>query len=294
MSYVWAGITVNPAVLGGYGYQDPLTVDSVSYPRYLAYMVAGYKEVEASRVAAAASAAAAAASVANQVQENFVVNSGFAINQRTYVSGTSMAAGVYAHDRWKAGAGGGTYTFAQATGPKTTITVTAGTLLQVVDASYIHGGTYTLSWFGTAQARVDTGAYAASPITVSGKTAGTAISVEFGTGTVGTVKFEPGATATAWPTRPKSVELELCKRFYQRGNFRLNVYAAAAAASNVQHMLPVEMRATPTVGLTNTPMTNCASYTVTAQSAAHIQVTATATAAAAIDYVGSYTLTAEL
>ncbi len=37
---------------------------------------------------------------------NRVINGNFAINQRGYASGAALAAGAYAHDRWRAGAGG--------------------------------------------------------------------------------------------------------------------------------------------------------------------------------------------
>jgi len=43
---------------------------------------------------------------------NLVINGNFSINQRAYVSATALAAGAFGHDRWKAGAGGCTYTFA--------------------------------------------------------------------------------------------------------------------------------------------------------------------------------------
>jgi hypothetical protein len=91
-------------------------------------------------------------------------NGGFAVNQRTYVSGTALAAGAYGHDRWKAGAGGGTYTFAAPSGPSNSITITAGTLQQVIEGAALAGGTYTLSWTGTAQGRIGAGSYAASPV----------------------------------------------------------------------------------------------------------------------------------
>ena len=50
------------------------------------------------------------------------------------------------------------------------------------------GGSYTLSWTGTAQGRVGAGSYAASPVTVTGITAGANTTIEFNTGTL-----EPGA-----------------------------------------------------------------------------------------------------
>lgn len=90
--------------------------------------------------------------------KNAIINGNFGINQRG-VSGTvSLAAGAYGHDRWKAGASGCTYTFVTSQNV-TTITITAGTLQQVIEGLNLQSGTYLLSWTGTAQGRVDSGSY---------------------------------------------------------------------------------------------------------------------------------------
>jgi hypothetical protein len=150
--------------------------------------------------------------------KNRLIDAGFTINQRVYVSGTSLASGVYAHDRWKAGSGGCTYTFTQGSlGVPITITITAGSLQQVIEGCNIpEGGTYTLLWSGTAQAKVNGGSYAASPITVTGLTAGANCTVEFGTGTVTKPQFEVGSTATSFDYRPYGTELALCQRYYEK------------------------------------------------------------------------------
>ena len=61
------------------------------------------------------------------------------------------------------------------------------------------GGSYVLSWTGTAQARAGvntltpSGSYAASPLLIEGPDCGRRVmSIEFNTGTLGTVKLEPG------------------------------------------------------------------------------------------------------
>ena len=145
-----------------------------------------------------------------------IFDGGFTINQRGYVSGTSLSAGTYAHDRWKAGASGCTYAFTQgALGVPTTITITAGSLIQVIEGCNLpEGGTYVLSWTGTAQGRLNGGAYSASGITITGWTAGTNLNVEFNTGTVGSVQLEKGSTATSFDYRPYGTELALCQRYY--------------------------------------------------------------------------------
>lgn len=148
---------------------------------------------------------------------NRVINGNFAVNQRA-VSGTvSLSAGAYGHDRWKAGAGGCSYTFTTS-GLDTTITITSGTLCQVIEGSFVEGGVYRASWSGTAQARVyqgsPAGAYAASPFTTGSLTAATDTTIEFGTGTVTRVQVEPGSVATAFERRDD--ELHRCWSYYWR------------------------------------------------------------------------------
>jgi hypothetical protein len=191
---------------------------------------------------------------------NRLQNAGFRINQRAYTSGTARAAAAYAHDRWKAGGGGCTYTFTQ-TYPTTTITITAGTLQQIVESLEVEGGSYMLSWTGTAQGRVNAGTYAASPVSVTGLAANTAITVEFNTGTLATVQLESGTVATAFERRPMQQELALCQRFYQTSVVYGAGYAGAAGAyATLTVGLPVSMRANPTLAvINNSGMSNIAS-----------------------------------
>lgn len=156
--------------------------------------------------------------------KNKLPNGAFRTNQRGYVSGTALAAGVpstgvgYGHDGWRAGAGGGTYTFTQ-TNTFTPITITAGTFITAAEGLSIDSGTMLLAWEGTAQARVGvngaapSGTYAASPILVS-CTPGQQVSAEFGTGTVGKVKLINGSVddgAYEYP-HPEN-QLKRCQRF---------------------------------------------------------------------------------
>ena len=150
---------------------------------------------------------------------DLIINGRFAINQRVYVSGATRAAGAYAHDRWKAGAGGCAYTFAQQM-ISTQVTITAGTLLQIVEAVVINGGAYTLSWTGTAQARIYQGAasgvYAASPVTITGLAGATNTTIEFGVGTLANVQLQAGSVASPITPRPAGQELVLCQRYYEK------------------------------------------------------------------------------
>jgi hypothetical protein len=185
---------------------------------------------------------------------NILINGDFRINQRVYVSAATLATTVYGHDRWKAGAAGGDYSFTQLNGP-TVITIAAGkTLIQVVEDKNVYGGTYTLSWEGTAQGRyaVDSatpaGAYADSPIAITGQTAGTTMSVEFDDGTLGKVQLELGSAATGFEYRDYGTELAMCQRYYQI--IRLGgLSGGAITTTNALYstVLVVEMRAAPSI-----------------------------------------------
>jgi hypothetical protein len=177
---------------------------------------------------------------------NYADNAGFAVNQRSYVSGTALAAAAFGHDRWKGGAGGGTYTFAAPAGPANTVTITAGTLQQVVEGASLIGGNYMLSWIGTAQGRVGAGSYAASPVSVAGITAGANTTIEFNTGTLGQVKFESGTVATPWQALPAQQDLAKCQRFYQLVAGTLRVNAVAGQPYAISLSWPPMRSPTPT------------------------------------------------
>jgi len=188
--------------------------------------------------------------VANS-DRNRITNGAFEINQRA-VSGTVvLAAGAYGHDMWKGGAAGCTYTYAVVAGI-TTLTITAGTLVQVIEGLNIQTATYCLSWGGTAQGRFNlAGGYAASGITTAG-TAGTNLSVEFGTGTLYHVQCEKGTTATGFDYRHVASEVGLCERYGQSAQFGYYDLTSSASARYVYVQLRTPMRATPTAGTPTT------------------------------------------
>ncbi len=196
---------------------------------------------------------------------NRLINGNFSIKQdATYASGAAVPSGGYIHDQWKAGSGGGTATWATS-GLDTTLTITAGTFLQIIESVFVEGGTYTLSWSGTAQARIDGGAYAASPITVTGKTAATNITVEFGTGTVSKAQFEPGSTVT--PFERRDDELRRCQRYYWVLGHNIALAGYASASGGVYYnncSFPVAMRAAPTMSSTFASPANIAVQSVSA------------------------------
>ena len=145
---------------------------------------------------------------------NRIINGNFAVNQRGYVSGTALSAGTYAHDRWKAGASGCTYTFTTVTNGQQ-IDITAGSLQQVIEGASMEGGTYTLSWSGTALGSINGSVATSSPITVSGVSSSTNLTVEFGAGTLGEVQLQPGSAVLPFEQFPYGMLIALCQRYYE-------------------------------------------------------------------------------
>lgn len=200
--------------------------------------------------------------LANQILpwRNRIINGNFVINQTGYVSGAALASGAYGHDGWKAGSGGGDYTFTQGAN-STTITIKANkTLIQVIEDKMVEGGAYWLTWTGAAQARVGidsatpSGSYSAAPIRWV-NTAGTTMSVEFNSGTLGEVNLQPGRIVTPFASRPYGQEYALCRRYYFRvsSNSGNDAYFAIFSATSTTTALgPIPaiagMRTTPTIG----------------------------------------------
>lgn len=186
---------------------------------------------------------------------NKAVNPEFVVNQDEVVSPYTAASAVYGHDGWRAGAGGVTYSFATASG-LTTATITAGTLLHSVEAAQVDSATVTISWTGTAQARVGGGAYAASPVTVTGLALNTQYNVEFSAGTLTKLKIENGAQATSYVKRAPMEELEKAVWYYNRTppsggghDFGIPTNLGALSANAFRITIPYvyPMRQTPTV-----------------------------------------------
>jgi len=183
--------------------------------------------------------------------KNKIINGNLGINQRAVTGSVVLGAGVYGHDRWKAGAAGCSYTFAT-TANVTTITISAGSLLQVIEGLNLQSGTHTLSWTGTATAKIGGGSYSASGVTGTA-TGGTNMTIDFSTGTMSLVQLELGAVATPFEHRMYGQELALCQRYA----FKLgtdNAYTPYGTGQNysttngamVAHY-PVPMRASPTL-----------------------------------------------
>lgn len=182
---------------------------------------------------------------------NAVINGNFSINQRAVTDTVTLAAGAYGHDRWKAGASGCTYTFATSENV-TTITISAGSLIQVVEGLNLQTGDYSLSWQGTAQGKIGAGSYGNSGIT-GAVTGGTNLNIEFGTGTLSLVQLEKGSVSTPFEFRSIGQEEQLCYLYYWSAPaeiIRIRYTTATVTQSTYRPMpvtLPVAMRATPSV-----------------------------------------------
>ena len=175
----------------------------------------------------------------------------FFINQRAVSGSVVLAAGIYGHDRFKAGSGGCSYTFATLNGV-TTITISAGTLEQVIEAENIEAGDYILSWTGTAQGQIDGGGFGDSGLVTDTLDGSANVTVEFDTGTLSLPQLELGTDVTAYERRPIGEELNLCHRYYERWDFitnRVLTTAQAISSSGVNGGIHFkEKRAIPTVG----------------------------------------------
>ena len=194
---------------------------------------------------------------------NRIINGNPLINQRS-VSGTvTLAAGIYGHDRFKAGASGCTYTFATAANV-TTITISAGSLQQVIEGLNLETGTYAFSWTGTAQGKIAAGSFAASGVTAA-VTGGTNTTIEFGTGSFTKAQFEIN-TVSVFEQRPFGLELALCLRYFRTAP---RLFGLAVSATNMQLTVVFgnPMRVTPTVVTTNAGVSGESPVSVTGRTA---------------------------
>lgn len=147
---------------------------------------------------------------------NVIINPLGRQNQRQKAGTVTLSAGAYGHDRFKAGAAGCTYTFSTNNGV-TTFNIAAGSLQQVIEAAHFAGraGDYRLSWQGTAQGRINGGAYGASGLVFANCDGSANVAVEWGTGTLSLPQFERGFV-TEFSARDLCHEENLCRRYFER------------------------------------------------------------------------------
>ena len=180
---------------------------------------------------------------------NVLINGNPMINQRGYVSGTATTgANEYTVDRWRVVTLGESITFSDSANVRT-ITAPTNGVEQVVEGLNLISGTYTLSWTGTATATVD-----GSSVTNGGQvtlTGGTNATVKFSGGTFSLAQLERGSVATPFEHRSYGDELARCQRYYQDlGSTSFGSATSLDATYANTKLLPVAMRATPTVSFT--------------------------------------------
>lgn len=258
---------------GSFRYNTTLTT-------FEGYSGAAWTTVGAAGATGAAGAAGAAGTAGVNGNINAIINGNFQINQRA-VSGTvTLAAGIYGHDRWKAGASGATYTFAT-TNNVTVLTISAGSLIQVIEGVNLYSGTYALSFSGTAQGKIGAGSFAASGVTGTA-VGGTNLNIEFNTGTVSLVQFQPGSEVSPFERRDIGRELILCQRYLPvivstpgSTGFAASGFAQSSSQGNILYMFKTTTRVPPT-GLV---AVNIGAFGFTTQVASGTGTSATFTAA---------------
>ena len=214
--------------------------------------------------------ASAGGVVANRLQ-----NASLNVNQRALSGTVTLAANAYGHDRWKAGASGCTYTFTPS-GADTILTITAGSIVQVIAGTDVEAGVFILSNGGTAQARAYQGgsasapALSACPVTTGTLAAGAPIFVEFGPGSVFRPQLEIGTTVHNFARRPSGAELPLCIAYYERQSLNLAYYASGAIRIPIVWVAP--KAAVPSVTVVSTSNPFNATVTPTSISAYNVMM----------------------
>lgn len=161
----------------------------------------------------------------NQSNKNYLINGNFVINQRVF-GGGALAAGKYGHDRWKADATGANYTVSSGV-----VTLTSGTLVQVIETPWLAGETVTVSvdsptknlavnvegvtgtiYAGSGRRGVTLTIPSSSTGNVTLKLSGTSASFS-------NVQLEKGSVITDFEYRPIAQERVLCQRYYENSYF---------------------------------------------------------------------------
>jgi hypothetical protein len=178
---------------------------------------------------------------------NKLINAKGTLNQRGYASGTGTgAANQYTVDRWRVVTSGQALFWA-VVGNHFQMLAPAGGIEQVIEGINIEGGTYRLSWIGTATAKVNGVAIANGALT-SALTANTDVTVTFSNGTFEKPQFELN-NATPFEDRLNALELVLCQRYYEQLDFIFNGYAPTGTYIGGTMQYRVQKRVSPTLTL---------------------------------------------
>lgn len=159
---------------------------------------------------------------------NLLINGSFAVNQREF-SGGALAAGVYGHDRFKAGAGGASYSVAAGF-----VSHASGKLTQIIEAPRLAGQRVTFSvedlsggdllvtiegqtgtvtaGSGRRKTTLDVPAASTGDVTVSWEPTGAAVSYR-------NVQLNRGGAAAGFEQIGHAAERSNCLRYFERQRF---------------------------------------------------------------------------
>jgi len=178
--------------------------------------------------------------------KNLLINAGFRVNQRLYVSGSATVSDdQYTLDRWRVLVLGESVDF-QALAADNTIQAPSGGMGQKIEALNIKGGIYTIQWEGLATCRVNG---------VSRKTgesfvleSGLVADVVFYGGSVNKPQIEEGSIRTGFEYVSIGDDMNMCQRFFQKiVGMRAAIYSSLSSTYFVSAALIIELRASPTV-----------------------------------------------
>ncbi len=224
-------------------------------------------------------------------QINKLVNAAGTINQRGYVSGTATGgANQYTVDRWKVNVLGQNLTWV-ANGAGVTFTAPAGGVAQIIPAGYIEGGSYIISWSGSATATVN-----GTPVANGGGiaiAANTQTTVIFSGGTFAFPQLEIGPVASPFEWR-QHIELSICQQFYEVGSGFMASYNTAGGSMATFIGFKATKRAIPTMGTVGSGASNCGGVSSTAVATDGFGAFAFVTATGSAQTSFTWTASAEL
>jgi hypothetical protein len=231
---------------------------------------------------------------------NILINGNFRVNQDARPSSsTTLAANEYWLDGWFAGSGGATVTYTD-DGVDVTVNITGGSLCQRIEAMNVEGGTYCLSWSGSATGRFAGGTYGSSGLNVTGVAVGSQPVFEWTAGTLTRVQVERNTLPTPYERRMYDAELARCQRYYWRG--KTPSFSSYATGNGDLIRCPlrnvVTMRTSPTFSLKTAPTYVNVSSGLALDSATAdnhtLRVAANASGGCYADATGEYSLSARL
>ena len=192
---------------------------------------------------------------------NLLINGDFAVNQRGFAGG-ALAAGAYGRDRWKAGAGGCSFTVAggivnHASGPLVQVIESPGLANTVVTLSVadLPGGDLSVNVGGqTGVITAGAGRRKATVTLPSGATGNVTVTLTPVSApvTYRRVQLNEGREALPFERRHIAQELVLCQRYFAAVTgpiMALQKQRELDRARSVNIWFHTRMRATPTVAL---------------------------------------------